>query len=251
MNTRIQLLTVPSVHHRIEAFLARVEALYSLVKGNRLQRHAALKRLERLCECEVNCLRSEHTLATVKRCLSSYRRALRAIDPEKAALCARKNCSHERFSHLISTFLNCAIIKMTRRAERKVEELSEALERFKGLGRLSLFEILYARPIKEAGVQRLLSPMRGRAFFPGGDGVWKEDEERRLVALPDQPLTFVGQDFDSEDKFGQYYDWIDLDNYHEEPTEGKASNLGATLCAGWAAQTSRMTPVFTRTCFRE
>jgi hypothetical protein len=63
----------------IEAFLA---------KGP--QRHAALKRLQRLCEREVDLLRSEHTLATVKLYLSSYRSALRSIDPEHPALRARK-----------------------------------------------------------------------------------------------------------------------------------------------------------------
>ena len=120
MNTRIQLLTVPIVRHRIEAFLARIEPLYPLIKGNGPQRHAALKRLKRLCEREVNCLASEHTLATVKRCLSTYRGALREIDLENPALCARKNCSNERFGYLVSTFLNCGITMMARRAEHKV-----------------------------------------------------------------------------------------------------------------------------------
>ena len=78
------------MRHRIEAFLGRIQPLYPLVKGKGPQRHAALKRLQRLCEREVNLLRSEHTLATVKLYLSSYRSALRAIDPEHPALRARK-----------------------------------------------------------------------------------------------------------------------------------------------------------------
>jgi hypothetical protein len=42
--------------------------------------------------------------------------------------------------------------------------------------------------------------MRGRAFYPGGDAVWKEDGERGLaLPLPDKPLMFVGQNFDDED----------------------------------------------------
>ena len=103
MNTQAQLLPVPSVRHRIEAFLARIEPLYPLVKAKGPQRHAALKRLQRLCEREVNRLRSEHTLATVKLYLSSYRSALRAIDPEHPALRARKHRSNQRFSYLALT----------------------------------------------------------------------------------------------------------------------------------------------------
>jgi len=74
-----------------------------LVKGKGPQRHAALKRLQRLCEREVNRLRSEHTLATVKLYLSSYRSAQRAIDPEHPALRARKHRSNQRFSYLALT----------------------------------------------------------------------------------------------------------------------------------------------------
>ena len=48
-------------------------------------------------------LRSEHTLATVKLYLSSYRSALRAIDPEHPALRARKHRSYQRFSYLALT----------------------------------------------------------------------------------------------------------------------------------------------------
>ena len=57
MNTQTQLLPVPSVRHRIEAFLALIEPLYPLLKAKGPQRHAALKRLQRLCEREVNRLR--------------------------------------------------------------------------------------------------------------------------------------------------------------------------------------------------
>jgi hypothetical protein len=47
--------------------------------------------------------------------------------------------------------------------------------------------------------------MRGRAFYPGGDAVWKEDGERGLaLPLPDKPLMFVGQNFDDEDDPVQY-----------------------------------------------
>jgi hypothetical protein len=81
VNTQAQLLPVPSVLYRIEVFLARIQPLYPLVKGKGPQRPAALKRLQRLCEREVNLLRSEHTLANVKLYLSSYRSARRAIDP--------------------------------------------------------------------------------------------------------------------------------------------------------------------------
>jgi len=81
-------------------YLARIEPLYPLLKAKGPQRHAVLKRLQRLCGREVNLLRSEHTLATVKLYLSSYRSALRAIDPEHPALRARKHRSSQRFSCL-------------------------------------------------------------------------------------------------------------------------------------------------------
>jgi len=103
MNTQTQLLPVPSVRHRIEAFLGRIEPLYPLLKAKGPSRHAALKRLQRLCEREVDLLRSEHTLATVKLYLSSYRSALRSIDPEHPALRARKHRSNQRFSYLALT----------------------------------------------------------------------------------------------------------------------------------------------------
>ena len=72
-----QLLPVPSIRHRIEAFLERIAPLYPDLQARGPRRHAALKRLQRLCEREVNILRSQHTLATVKLYLSSYRAALR------------------------------------------------------------------------------------------------------------------------------------------------------------------------------
>jgi len=41
--------------------------------------------------------------------------------------------------------------------------------------------------------------MRGRAFYPGGDAVWKEDGERGLaLPLPHKPLMFVGQNFNAD-----------------------------------------------------
>jgi hypothetical protein len=54
-------------------------------------------------EREVNVLRSQHTLATVKLYLSSYRNALRAVDPDHPALPARRHRSHQRFSYLALT----------------------------------------------------------------------------------------------------------------------------------------------------
>jgi hypothetical protein len=68
-----QLLPVPSVQHRIKAFLERIAPLYPDLTAHGPKRHNALKRLQRLCEREVNILRSQHTLATVKLYLSSYR----------------------------------------------------------------------------------------------------------------------------------------------------------------------------------
>src|SRR5271165_1161222 len=56
-----QLLPVPSVRHRIEAFLERIAPLYPDLKAHGPKRHNALKRLQRLCEREVNVLRSQHT----------------------------------------------------------------------------------------------------------------------------------------------------------------------------------------------
>jgi phage terminase large subunit GpA-like protein len=39
--------------------------------------------------------------------------------------------------------------------------------------------------------------MRGRAFYPGGDAVWKEDGERGLaLPLPDKPLNARGNRFE-------------------------------------------------------
>jgi len=82
----------------------------------------------------------------------------------------------------------------------------------------------------EAGQWRLLPPMRGRAFYPGGDGVWQEDCQRGLILpFPNNPLVFVGQDFDAEDRSGRYYEWIYRDNYHEEPRRGKGSNTWRNL----------------------
>jgi uracil-DNA glycosylase len=113
----------------------------------------------------------------------------------------------------------------------KYEQLSETLEQhFGNRKRIESFEVLYPRKILETGQWRLLPPMRGRAFFPGGDGVWKKNEDHKLVLpFPDDPLMFVGQDFDKEDYFGQYYEWIDRNNYHEEPTEGKESSTWRNL----------------------
>jgi hypothetical protein len=51
-----QLLPVPSVQHRIEAFFERIAPLYPDVIAHGLRRHNALKRLQRLCEREVNIL---------------------------------------------------------------------------------------------------------------------------------------------------------------------------------------------------
>ncbi|MGA8655707.1 MAG: protelomerase family protein [Chthoniobacterales bacterium] len=48
-------------------------------------------------------LRSAHTLATAKLYLSSYRNALRAIDPNHPARSARKHRSGQRFSYLALT----------------------------------------------------------------------------------------------------------------------------------------------------
>src|ERR1700758_5762618 len=98
-----QLLPVPSVQHRIEAFLERIAPLYPDLTAHGPKRHNALKRLQRLCEREVNILRSQHTLATVKLYLSSYRNALRAIDPNHPALSARRHRSHPRLSYLALT----------------------------------------------------------------------------------------------------------------------------------------------------
>jgi len=98
-----QLLPVPSVQHRIKAFMERIAPLYHDLTAHGPKRHNALKRLQRLCEREVNILRSQHTLATVKLYLSSYRNALRAIDPNHPALSARRHRSHQRFSYLALT----------------------------------------------------------------------------------------------------------------------------------------------------
>jgi hypothetical protein len=83
--------------------LERIAPLYSDLKARGPRRHAALKRLQRICEREVDLLRSQHTLATVKFYLSSYRNALRAIDPNHPALSARRHRSHQRFSYLALT----------------------------------------------------------------------------------------------------------------------------------------------------
>jgi hypothetical protein len=83
--------------------MERIAPLYPDLNAHGPRRHAALKRLRRICEREVDLLRSEHTLATVKFYLSSYRNALRAIDPNHLALSARKHCSHQRFSYLALT----------------------------------------------------------------------------------------------------------------------------------------------------
>jgi hypothetical protein len=103
LNTQSQLLPAPSIQHRVKAFLARIDPLYPLLKSEGPVRHAALKRLYRLCAREVDRLRSEHTLATVKLYLSSYRSALRAIDPDHPALHARKHRGGQRFSYLALT----------------------------------------------------------------------------------------------------------------------------------------------------
>jgi Telomere resolvase len=103
LNTQPQLFPAPSVRHRIEVFLERIAPLYPELKAHGPVRHAALKRLSRICEREVNTLRSHHTLATVKLYLSSYRNALRAIDPNHPALSARKHRSSQRFSYLALT----------------------------------------------------------------------------------------------------------------------------------------------------
>jgi hypothetical protein len=67
-----------------------------------------------------------------------------------------------------------------------------------------------------------LPPMRGRGFFPGADGLWKEDRDDKLRPFPECPIMFVGQDFDSELKRGNYCESI-KNGYQEESAEGKGS----------------------------
>jgi hypothetical protein len=102
----------------------------------------------------------------------------------------------------------------------KIEILSEELQNhFSGIA-VDLFEILFPELTKEG---LLLPPMRGRGFFPGADGLWKEDKDRDLRPFPYRPIMFVGQDFDKEAEKGEYLDQIHTQDYQEEPREGKGS----------------------------
>jgi hypothetical protein len=61
----------------------------------------------------------------------------------------------------------------------KIEILSEELQNhFSGIA-VDLFEILFPELTKE-GLR--LPPMRGRGFFPGADGLWKEDKDQRPLS---------------------------------------------------------------------
>jgi hypothetical protein len=114
--------------------------------------------------------------------------------------------------------------------KNKVEILSEALLKWFADDAVYKFEILYPLRTEEGP---LLPPMRGRGFFPGADGLWKEDGNRDLHPFPDHPTMFVGQDFDSELKRGNYAESI-MNGYQEEPAEGEGSET-------WGNQLLRLT----------
>ena len=68
---------------------------------------------------------------------------------------------------------------MERAAERLWREMSDAVSPF------------------PKGVINVREPIRGTAFFPGGLGLWLEENGAR-VQFPTKPIMVVGQDFNSE-----------------------------------------------------
>ena len=88
---------------RIQLFLEKISPLSNDLAAGGKRKAAALRKLRRLCETEVDKLRKGFALPTVKLYLSHYRNALRAIDPNHPAIIPRIDKHKQRFSYLALT----------------------------------------------------------------------------------------------------------------------------------------------------
>jgi len=89
-----------AVATRIQLFLEKIAPLSKDLAAGGKPKAAALRKLRRLCETEVDKLRKGFALPTVKLYLSHYRNALRAFDPEHPAIVPRIDKRKQRFSYL-------------------------------------------------------------------------------------------------------------------------------------------------------